>query len=45
MLPGQGTQEERQEAPTSEKARWKECAVGASLPLQMDKAMAQCLQW
>ena len=44
MLPGQGAQEERREAPTSEKARGKECAVGASPPPEMDKAMAWHLQ-
>ena len=43
MLLGQGAQEERWEAPASKKARGKEHAVQASLPLEMDKAMAQHL--
>ena len=45
MLMGQGAWEGRQEAPTSEKARGKECAVQVSLPPKTDKAMARHLQW
>ena len=45
MLPGQGTQEERREAPTSEKAGGKEHAMGVSPPLEMDEVIAQHLQW
>ena len=41
MLPGQGAQEERWEAPTSKKARGKECTpCRASPPPEIDEAMA-----
>ena len=44
LLLGQGIQEERREAPTSEKAQGKECTVEASPPPEMDEAMVRCLQ-
>ena len=44
MLPGQGAQEERQEAPTSRRARGKEHVVQAILPPETDEEMAQHLQ-
>ena len=44
MLPGRGTQEERREVPTSEKAWGKEHAMGALPPPEMDEVMARCLQ-
>ena len=44
MLPGQGAQEERWEAPASKKTRGKEHAVQASPPPEMDKAMVRHLQ-
>ena len=45
MLPGQGTQEERWEAPTSEKAQGKEHTLEASPPPETDEVMTWCLQW
>ena len=44
MLPGQGAQEERLEAPASEKVRGKKRTVGVLLPPEMDEAMVQYLQ-
>ena len=44
MLPGQGAQEERWEAPTSRRAQGKEHAMQAMPPLEMDEEMAWCLQ-
>ena len=45
MLLGQGAQEERREAPTTKKARGKECTVQVLPPLETDEAMAWHLQW
>ena len=44
MLLGQGAQEERQEVPTSSRARGKEHTVQASPPPEMDEEIAQHLQ-
>ena len=43
MLPGQGAQEERWEAPASKKAWGKERAVQAMVPPEMDEVMARHL--
>ena len=45
LLSGQGAQEERREAPANKKAQGKECAVQASPPPEIDKAIAWHLQW
>ena len=45
LLSGQGTQEERREAPTSERARGKVRAVEVPPPPEMDGEMVQWLQW
>ena len=45
MLLGQGAQEERWEAPTSEKARGNKHTVEVSPPPEMDEVMARHLQW
>ena len=44
MLPGQGTQEERQETPASKKAWGKEHAMQVLPPPETDEAMAWHLQ-
>ena len=44
MSAGQSAREERQEVPARKKARGKVCAEVAP-PLEMDEAMARCLQW